>query len=832
MRHASDGTKATRSTTGRPSEAADAVARDELLATGLRRAVEHAAAYGGVVYLRSPDRRSLVLSTVAGVPLPVLSGFRRIPVAGQLPASLAYRTGRTVYLSGAEETMRRFPRLAVGMPYAFASACAPVGVGADAVGAICVLWPSTNTGIPLAARRHLRTAANRLGTALADLAATGCAVEAVGQPVVVELPGPVGPAVQVGLFDWDLATGVVTPDDGLCVILGVDPERFDGRASALAALIAPEDRPRLRTAVLAAARTGLLPSLTIRVADGHGRFRPVRLWGRVPEGPARTHLIGAVLDTTHGAAAVAAVERLRDGVFALDPEGRVDYANRGLELLLDVPRERLLGRHPWSVLPWLADPVYEDRYRAAMVSQRPTAFLARRPPDQWLAFSLYPDAHGLTGRVVPAVPPRDNRAGPPTEGLPDALPEAPPVARAGPGAMYHLLQLASALTEAVSVREVCDAVADQIMPGFGGQELAIYLSRAGRMFLVAQRGYPDGFLDGFEGTSLRARLPGTQTLRAGVPIFFESEQELLTAYPGILLDEMRAWAFLPLIASGRPVGTCILGFDEPRVFTAEERAVLTGLGGLIAQALERARLYDAEFAVARGLQQALLPHRLPDLPGLAIAARYLPGTQGMEIGGDWYDAIVTSRGICLVIGDVEGHSVGAAAIMGQLRSAVRAFVTTGSPPDEVLLRTNRLLVDLDPGLLASCCLLRLDPSDGRAQAVRAGHLPPLLRHPDGRAEVLDLAGGTLLGVDHGSAYPVTDLVLPPGAVLALYTDGLVEEPGTAIDQGIDRLRVALAHAGDATIEHLADHLLGDARHLAHRADDVALLLTSRDREER
>src|SRR5207249_4024948 len=141
------------------------------------------------------------------------------------------------------------------------------------------------------------------------------------------------------------------------------------------------------------------------------------------------------------------------------------------------------------------------------------------------------------------------------------------------------------------------------------------------MFLVAQRGYPEGFLDGFEGTSLRARLPGTQALSTGMPIFFETEHELLAAYPGIPLDEMRAWAFLPLIASGHPVGSCILGFDENHTFTAEERAVLTGLGGLIAQALERARLYDAEFTLARGLQQALLPHRLPEVPGLGITAR-------------------------------------------------------------------------------------------------------------------------------------------------------------------------------------------------------------------
>lgn len=270
---------------------------------------------------------------------------------------------------------------------------------------------------------------------------------------------------------------------------------------------------------------------------------------------------------------------------------------------------------------------------------------------------------------------------------------------------------------------MCTAVAEQILPAFGGQELAIYVVAGNRLELAHQEGYPEEFLDRFEGTPMGARLPGVETLSTGAPIFFASVDELSGAYPGIPLDEMCAWAFLPLIASGHPVGSCILGFDEPHPFTSEERGVLTALGGLIAQALERARLYDTEFALARGLQNALLPHRLPEVPGVAIAARYLPGTQSMEIGGDWYDAIVTAQGLCLVIGDVEGHSVAAAATMGQLRSAVRAFATSGCEPNEVLVRTNRLLAELDPGLLASCCLIQLDRTAGRARIARAGHLP-------------------------------------------------------------------------------------------------------------
>lgn len=772
-----------------------------LLAEALLRAVSATSAFAGVLYLRSADRRSLVLSAVTGVPPDLLSAFHRIPVAAPLPAAEAFRTGRTVLLADAEDTMRRYPRLAVGLPYLHASAATPITTDGDALGVLAVIWPGSATPPP-SAKRQLRATANRLAASLADRDPV-----APGSPVVVTPPSATGPPLSPGGLDWELGSDRITADQRLLAMFGLTREGFDGRAEQLTGRLVPEDVGPL----LAALHAESPFTLRVRLRDGR---HALDVHGR----PGRSGSVAVSAFDSTAAAAAAAVERLRDGVVALDPDGRVSYLNHSAELLLGIDRRELTGRHPWSALPWLAEPAYEDRYRAAMLSQQPSAFLARRPPGHWLAFSLYPDDNGLTVRIVPAGPPGIHRA---------ALPEAPPATEASLGATYHLLQLASALTEAVTVKEVCDSVIDQILPGFGGQEMALYLARSGRMHLVAQTGYPAGFLAPFEGTPVRARLPGTEVFSSGVPAFFESERELLAAYPGIVQDEMRAWAFLPLIASGLPVGSCILGFDRPRQFTSEERSVLTALGGLIAQALERARLYDAEFTLARGLQQALLPHRLPEVPGLAVAARYLPGTRGMEIGGDWYDAISTPSGVSLVIGDVEGHNVGAAAIMGQLRSAVRAFVTSGSPPSEVIARTNQLLLDLDPGLLASCCLLHLDPGSGSIRAVRAGHVPPLLRHPDGRTEVVDLDGGPLLGVVPAAYYPTSTLHLPVGAILALFTDGLIEKPGSSLDQGLDRLRAALAHSSEAELTRLADHLLRDARRSSHRADDVALLLATR-----
>lgn len=413
-------------------------------------------------------------------------------------------------------------------------------------------------------------------------------------------------------------------------------------------------------------------------------------------------------------------------------------------------------------------------------------------------------------------------------------PAAPAAAANGADALYPPVFLALALSEAVTARQVSAVVMQELLPAFGGRRLAIYLLQDRHLYLAWESGFPKGFLDPFDGVALDVRLPGVETLTSGRPLFFESMQQLAAAYPGIALDaEEGARAFLPLIASGRPVGSCILGFDRPRGFSPQERTVLTALAGLVAQALERAQRYDTEAALARGLQAALLPHRLPVHPRVETAARYLPGTQGMDVGGDWYDVVEAGDGLALVIGDVQGHGVQAAATMGQLRSAVRAFALGGHPPEEVMSGTNRLLIDLDPGQFASCCYIRLDPLTGAARAARAGHPQPLLRHPDGRTEVLDLPGGVVLGVAPDAVYPVVDLRLEPGAVLALYTDGLVERPGTDIDEGIERLRAALSRAATPTrrtgpsLGGTADLLIEEARQATDRPDDIALLLTTR-----
>lgn len=276
---------------------------------------------------------------------------------------------------------------------------------------------------------------------------------------------------------------------------------------------------------------------------------------------------------------------------------------------------------------------------------------------------------------------------------------------------------------------------------------------------------------------------------------------------------MAAWAFLPLIASGRPVGSLVLAYDRPHPFTPEERAVLTATAGLIAQALDRARLYDANQALSHSLQASLLPHALPRVPGLDVATRYLPTAHGMDVGGDFYDLIhLDTDLVAATIGDVQGHNVNAAALMGQVRTAVHA--TAGASPGQVLARTNRLLTDLDPGLFTSCLYVQLDLARHRVCLATAGHPPPLLRHPDLHTEILPLIPGLLLGIDPDAEYPETNIPLPPGAVLALYTDGLVETPGIDIDDATADLADQLAQARDQTLDALADTLIHHAQRSA------------------
>ncbi|MFJ3703116.1 MULTISPECIES: SpoIIE family protein phosphatase [unclassified Streptomyces] len=511
------------------------------------------------------------------------------------------------------------------------------------------------------------------------------------------------------------------------------------------------------------------------------------------------------------------VRRLPGGSCALAIDGTVVFINDAAAGLLGTRAEDVLGTLPWDSLPWLDNPAVEDHYRAAVIGRQQTSFTVLRPPDRWLSFHLFPSNTGISVRIVPT-----SRPGPRDIPAP-ALPTSSAVPSRAT-ALYHLMHLAATLTEAVGTRDVIELTADQLMPAFRIQTLVVMTSAEGRLRIEGARGSRPALMERFDGAPLTSATPAAHVLMTGIPDFYPTFTELDRAYPSAgLRDVVAASAFLPLIVSGHPVGSLVLAYDRPRSFDPEERALLTSIAGLLAQALDRARLYDTKDRLAHSLQAHLLPQTLPAITGLDVAARYLPSTRGMGIGGDFYDLIrLDDTTAAAAIGDVQGHNENAAALMGQVRTAVHA--SAGAPPDEVLARTNRLLTDLDPGLFTSCLYVHLDLAGHTARMATAGHPPPLLRQPDGQTEVLDLPPGLLLGIDPTSHYPTAEFPLPPGGALALYTDGLVEAPGVAFDDAAADLAAQFALALDQDMESVADTLVRYAKRATPGTDDIALLL--------
>ncbi|MFF7209809.1 SpoIIE family protein phosphatase [Streptomyces sp. NPDC008238] len=516
-------------------------------------------------------------------------------------------------------------------------------------------------------------------------------------------------------------------------------------------------------------------------------------------------------------------ERLPTGCCSLDLEGRVRFLNAAAEDLLGVGAADLMGSPPWERLLWMDGPAFEDAYRAAVISKQTTAFTALRPPDQWLSFRLDPGPSGISVTVTPA----EGEPAPPADG-----PAVPPGARGtvGASAMYQLMYLAATLTEAVGVQDVVDQVADQLVPAFEAQGLVVLTAEGGRLRVVGHRGYSDEFMAQVDGAPLTSSIVTARALTRGTPLFFPSYADLHRAYPLALRFRNRdAWAFLPLITSGRPVGLLVLSYDRSRPFPQAERNVLIALAGLIAQALDRAHLYDTKHQLARTLQTGLLPKELPRIPGLDVAARYLPAGHGSEIGGDFYDLIRCGpRCAAVTIGDVQGHNLQAAALMGQVRIAVHAHATAHSSPGDVLARTNRLLSDLDTGLFTSCLFAHIDLERHVGRLATAGHPPPLIRHPDGRAGILGMTPGLLLGIAPDGDYPTEEIPLPPGTLLALYTDGLVESPGVDAESAARDLVRHLVDTADRGVDAVADGLLEHALRTSPGTDDTALLIVRPD----
>jgi serine phosphatase RsbU (regulator of sigma subunit)/anti-sigma regulatory factor (Ser/Thr protein kinase) len=287
---------------------------------------------------------------------------------------------------------------------------------------------------------------------------------------------------------------------------------------------------------------------------------------------------------------------------------------------------------------------------------------------------------------------------------------------------------------------------------------------------------------------------------------------------------LKSVLIVPLTARGRTLGAITLvSAESGRQYGVEDLRFAEELAHRAAVAVDNSRLYSREHNAAVTLQQSLLPRQLPEVPGVEFAARYLPATSELDVGGDWYDAIQLSDGsVGVAIGDVVGHGVEAAAVMGQFRNALRAYVLDGRGPDAAVERLNRLTRTFDQNDMATLVYVVLDTATGGFRFVRAGHPPPLIRDLQGNVEQLNGQGALPVGVAPNVRYPATSMKLEPGSTLLLYTDGLVERRGEPLEEGIAKLQRVLADAPEP-LEELCDHVLSALAAEDERDDDIALL---------
>ncbi|MFJ4878886.1 SpoIIE family protein phosphatase [Streptomyces sp. NPDC088745] len=301
------------------------------------------------------------------------------------------------------------------------------------------------------------------------------------------------------------------------------------------------------------------------------------------------------------------------------------------------------------------------------------------------------------------------------------------------------------------------------------------------------------------GARLRTLAPGQWPAAPGA----------LAEHPLLTLVSARAKPARPPVHLIVPA-TAITGLDDEEL--------LAQLAHACTLALEALNAYSEEHALALTLQRGFLPEFLPDTTRADLAVRYLPASRQTEIGGDFYEALVCPTGLVVAVGDVAGHSLDAAMVMGQVRHALRAYATEGHPPDVVLRLLDRLLRTTQPGVTVTLCVLLLEDDSDTVQVANAGHLPPLLRTPDGEARFLEEHGPLLgVGLPHP---PALRVAVPAGSELLLVTDGLIERRRQDIRESLAAL--AAAHAqGPRTPEALCAYLL--ERFPPDGNDDIALM---------
>ncbi|WP_416963706.1 SpoIIE family protein phosphatase, partial [Streptomyces sp. Agncl-13] len=636
--------------------------------------------------------------------------------------------------------------------------------------------------------------------------------------------------VSVGSWDWDIQGGELIWDEAALELYGTRPEDYTARVENWMACVHPDDLAPTLDAVDRAIREHGVFEAEYRVRRLDGTYGWTQARGRATydEQGEPLRMIGVGWESNEARSARDALSRalrhMSDGFLAVDEEWRITFANLEAERTLGLSEEELFGRLLWELPTVRNVPGLEDRCRKAAAEETPVGFDAQlEGTGRRHHLRLVPGPDGVTLYLTDVTEKRQHEE----ERRASELAVARRAVRMG--------ELTAALAKATTSQDVVAAVARRVLPPFAATGLLVQAIEGDRLHTVGAEGYPDDFLATVDGRVRTPGEPGWDVIASGLPMFLSSTDEYATHYPELAARPERAgkeaWAFLPLTASGNTFGVCVVAFDRARRLTDEERTLLTTISALVAQALERARLYDAEHTRSRELQRSLLPRALPELPACTAAARYLPAGQGMDVGGDWYDIIPLSGGqVALVVGDVMGHGLPEAATMGRLRTALHTLADLELPPDEIMSHLNELVAGMGEESYVTCLYALYDSTTQICSIAGAGHPPPAVVHPDGTVHFPELSADPPLGAAE-PPFETVELKVPEGSLLVLYTDGLVESSKREMDEGMADLARLLSSAhrtesgAEADLEDLCDTLTAGLLPSEHStADDAALLV--------
>ncbi len=342
-------------------------------------------------------------------------------------------------------------------------------------------------------------------------------------------------------------------------------------------------------------------------------------------------------------------------------------------------------------------------------------------------------------------------------------------------------------------------------------------SAAGQLIASAAAGLEEEVRQGVRipvGRGFAGRIAAEQK-----PVILDHVDHTTVLNPILWEKGIRSMMGVPLVTGRRVIGVLHVGSLTPREFTGADVELLQLAADRAATAVQSIET-RADRLAAAALQRSLLPAALPVIPGAELAARYVPGSGG--VGGDWYDVFTLPSGqLGLVMGDVAGSGLPAAVIMGRMRSALRAYALEASDPAEVLDRLDRKMKHFEPDALATVLYAVIDPALDRMQVCLAGHFPPVIARPGRPAEPADVPLGPMIGIAPGERRRTGTVQIPPGTLVCLYTDGLIERPGLPIDDGLTRLCQAVAaQPPEAACAAVMAALVGGEA----ARDDIALLM--------